>query len=133
LSDRKVEIHKKVATLGSRSGAERLRLIGEVLSVLLASVQELADAEKQLPREHQRGIWQPLKLDDETHRQELNAMTYRTLEALHDRGCGSGASDEDVRRVMDWQFPMYSLEFTEIRVTEDAIQRERDAAFDYYV
>jgi hypothetical protein len=25
LSDRKVEIHKKVATLGSRSGAERLR------------------------------------------------------------------------------------------------------------
>ena len=91
MSDRKVEIHKKVATLGSRSGAERLRLIGEVLSVLLASVQELADVEKQLPREHQRGIWQPLKLDDETHRQELNAMTYRTLETLHDRGCWSGA------------------------------------------
>jgi hypothetical protein len=78
-------------------------------------------------------IWQPLKLDHETHRQELNPLTHRTLETLHDRGCWSGASDEDVLRVMDWQFPMYSLEFTEIRVTEDAIQRERDAAFDYYV
>jgi hypothetical protein len=54
LSDQKVEIHKKVAALGSRSGAERLRLIGEGLPVLLTSAQELADAEKQLPREHQR-------------------------------------------------------------------------------
>jgi hypothetical protein len=54
LSDRKVEIHKKVATLGSMSGAKWLRLIGEGLPVLLASAQELADAEKQLPREHQR-------------------------------------------------------------------------------
>ena len=54
MSDQRVEIHKKVATLGSRSGAERLRLIGEGLPVLLTSAQELADAEKQLPREHQR-------------------------------------------------------------------------------
>jgi hypothetical protein len=54
LSDQKVEIHKKVATLGAKSGPERLRLIGEGLPVLLASAQELADAEKQLPREHQR-------------------------------------------------------------------------------
>jgi hypothetical protein len=54
LSDPKVEIHKKVTTLASRSSAERLRLIGDELPVLLASAQELADAEKQLPREHQR-------------------------------------------------------------------------------
>jgi hypothetical protein len=290
LSDRKVEIHKKVATLGSMSGAERLRLIGDGLLVLLASAQELADAEKQLPREHQRarailigqaeeeaakililldavrcppsrqkdlnrtlsnfynhlarliyaaasgwhaatlaeltryvdldrtshyldglygpeflfrnellderegflyadlvdedgtltwrklgprfggvpiehdplglnlplfhalplvealsrvGIltleglkvvartWQPLKLDYEMRRQEINALTRKTLETLNDQGCLSGASDEDVRRVMEWQFPMYSLEFTEIRVTEDAVQRERDAAYEY--
>jgi hypothetical protein len=31
--NRKVEIHKKVATLGSRSSAARLRLIGEGLPV----------------------------------------------------------------------------------------------------
>jgi hypothetical protein len=35
-------------------GAGRLRLIAEGLPVLLASAQELADAEKQLPRGHQR-------------------------------------------------------------------------------
>src|SRR6516225_6741840 len=54
LSDQKVEIHRKVATLGAKPAAERLRLIGEGLPVLLASAQELADAEKQLPRKHQR-------------------------------------------------------------------------------
>ncbi len=54
MSDQKVEIHKKVATLGAKPRAERLRLIGDGLPVLLASAQELDDAEKQLPREHQR-------------------------------------------------------------------------------
>jgi hypothetical protein len=33
---------------------------------------------------------------------------------------------------MDWQWPMYSLDFTEIKVTVDAIQRERDAAYADY-
>jgi hypothetical protein len=292
LSDQKVEIHKKVATLGSRSGAERLRLIGEGLPVLLTSAQELADAEKQLPREHQRArailigqaeeeaakililldavrcpprwqnelnrtlsnfynhlarliyaaasgwhaatlpelaryvdhdrtshyldgqygpeflfrnnlldkregflyadlvdedgtliwrkpgprfggipiehdilglnvprfhalplvealsrvgvltqeglkvvarIWQKFKLNDKTHRQEIDAAIQRTLETLDNVGCLSGASEQDVRRVMDWQWPMYSLEFGEIRVTEDELQRERDAAYADYV
>jgi hypothetical protein len=77
--------------------------------------------------------WQPLKLDDQTDSLAINALTRRTLETLHERGCLSEASDEDISRVMDWQFPMYSLEFTELRVTEDAIQREREAAFDYDV
>jgi hypothetical protein len=288
LSDQKVEIHRKVATLGSMPGAERLRLIAEGLPVLLASAQELADAEKQLPREHQRArailisqaeeeaakililldavrcppkwqkelkrtlsnfynhlarliyaaasgwyaatlpelagyvdhdrtshyldgqygpeflfrndlldkregflyadlidhdgdlewrkpgprfggvpiehdllglnvprfhalplvealsrvgmltpeglkvvarMWQPLTLDDRMHCSEIKALNRRTLEALEGLGFLSKASEEDVRRIMDWQWPMYSLELTEIRVTEDAIQRERDAVY----
>jgi hypothetical protein len=292
LSDQKVEVHRKVATLGAKSGAERLRLIGEGLPVLLASAQELADAEKQLPREHQRArailigqaeeeaakililldavrcppkrqkalkrtlanfynhlarliyvaasgwhawtlpelvryvdldrtshyldgrygpeflfrndlldkregflyadlvdedgtlvwrkpgprfggipiehdilesnvprfralplvqalsrlgvftpeglkvvtrIWQPLKLDHQMHYSEIEARNRRTLEALEGLGYQLEASRERVRRVMDWQWPMYSLDFTEIKVTEDAIQRERDAAYADYV
>lgn len=288
----KLEIHKKVATLGAKSGAERLRLIGDGLPVLLASAQELADAEKQLPRKHQRArailigqaeeeaakililldavrcppkqqkalnrtlrnfydhlarliyaaasgwhaatlpelaryvdldrtshyldglyvpeflfrnnllderegflyadfvdedgtlvwrkpgprfggmpiehdilgsnvprfhalplvqalsrvgvftpeglkvvarIWQPLKLDDQMHYSEIEARNRRTLEAAGELGCQLEASKEEVRRVMDWQWPMYSLDFTEIKVTEDAIQRERDAAYADYV
>jgi hypothetical protein len=78
-------------------------------------------------------IWQPLKLHDQTHCLEIKALNRKTLETLEGLGYLSGASREDISRVMDWQYPMYSLEFTEIRVTEDAIQRERDAAFDYYV
>jgi hypothetical protein len=54
LSDQKVEIRRKVATLGSMRGAERLRLIREGLPILLDSAQELVDAEKRLPRQHQR-------------------------------------------------------------------------------
>jgi len=292
LSDQKVEIHRKVVTLGAKSGAERLRLIGEGLPVLLASAQELADAEKQLPREHQRArailigqaeeeaakililldsvrcppkrqkalnrtlgnfynhlarliyaaasgwhaatlpelawyvdhdrtshyldgqygpeflfrndllderegflyadlvdedgtlvwrkpgprfggvpmehdllgsnvpwfhalplvealsrvgmftpvglkivarIWQPAKLDDQTHVMEIKALNRRTLEKLGELGHLSKASEEDIRRVMDWQWPMYSLDFTEIKVTEDAIRRERDPAYADYV
>jgi hypothetical protein len=292
LSDQKVEIHRKVATLGAKSGAERLRLIGEGLPILLASAQELADVEKQLPRKHQRArailigqaeeeaakililldavrcppkrqkalnrtlsnfynhlarliyaaasgwhpatlpelaryvdldrtshyldgqygpeflfrndlldiregflyadlvdedgtlawrkpgprfggipiehdilglnvprfhalplvqalwrvgvftseglkvvsqIWQPLKLDDQMHYSEIEARNRRTLEALEGLGYQLEASKEEVRRVMDWQWPMYSLDFTEIKVTEYAIQRERDAAYADYV
>jgi hypothetical protein len=292
LSDQKFEIHRKVATLGAKSGAERLRLIGEGLPVLLASAQELADAEKRLPRKHQRArailigqaeeeaakililldavrcppkrqkalnrtlgnfynhlarliyaaasgwhtatlpelaryvdldrtshyldgqygpeflfrnnllderegflyadlvdedgtlgwrkpgprfggipiehdilgssvprfhalplvqalsrvgvftpeglkvvarIWQPLKLDDQMHYSEIEARNRRTLEAAEELGYQLEASKEEVRLVMDWQWPMYSLDFTEIKVTEDAIQRERDAAYADYV
>jgi hypothetical protein len=286
LSDQKVEIHKKVATLGAKSEAERLRLIGEGLPVLLASAQELADAEKQLPREHQRArailigqaeeeaakililldavrcppkrqkelnrtlanfyyhlarsiyaaasgwhaatlpelagyvdydrtshyldglywpdflfrndllderegflyadlidkdgdlewrkpgpsfggvpiehdlvgsnvprfhalpfveafsrigiltpeglkvvadIWQSLTLDERMHYSEIEALNCRTLETLEEHGHLLKALEPDVRRVIGWQWPMYSLEFTEIRVTEDEIQRERGA------
>jgi hypothetical protein len=73
-----------------------------------------------------------LKLHNETHWLEIERLNRKTLEVLDDLGCLSGASKHDICRVMDWQFPMYSLEFTEIRVTEDAIQRERDAAADYF-
>lgn len=41
MSDRKAEIHRKVATLGSLPDAERLRLIAEGLPILLASAQEV--------------------------------------------------------------------------------------------
>jgi hypothetical protein len=78
-------------------------------------------------------IWQKFKLNDKTHRQEIDAAIQRTLETLDNLGCLSGASEQDVRRVMDWQWPMYSLEFGEIRVTEDELQRERDAAYADYV
>jgi hypothetical protein len=290
VSDRTVELHKKVAALGAMPGPERLRLIAEGLPILLASAQELADSEKQPPREHQRArailigqaeeesakililldavrcppnlqkdlnrtlknfyhhqarllyaaasswhagtlaeltryvnqkryshyldgmygpeflfrngqlderegflyadlvdedgklawrkpgprfggipfehdtlginvplfhalprvtalsnvgaftpkalkavarVWRSLKLRDETHWLEIELLNRKTLEVLDGYGCLSGASKDDIRRVTDWQFPMYSLEFTEIRVTEDAIQRERDAAVDY--
>jgi hypothetical protein len=47
-------MHRKVGTLGSLPHAERLRLVAEGLPILLASALELADSEKQLPREHQR-------------------------------------------------------------------------------
>jgi hypothetical protein len=73
------------------------------------------------------------RLHDDTHFLEIEILNRKTLEVLDGLGCLSGASKEDISRVMDWQFPMYPLELTEIRVTEDAIQRERDAAFDYYV
>ncbi len=78
-------------------------------------------------------IWQPAKIDDQTHVMEIKALNRRTLEKLEELGHLSEASEEDVRRVMDWQWPMYSLDFTEIKVTDDAIQRERDAAYADYV
>jgi hypothetical protein len=78
-------------------------------------------------------IWQPLKLDDQMHYSEIEARNRRTLEALEELGYQLEASKEEVRRVMDWQWPMYSLDFTDIKVTEDAIQRERDAAYADYV
>lgn len=292
MSDQKVEIHRKVATLGSMSGAERLRLIAEGLPVLLASAQELADAEKHLPREHQRArailigqaeeeaakililldavrcppklqkelsrtlsnfykhlarliyaaasswhaarlselaryvdhertshyldgpygpeflfrndllderegflhadlidrdgdlewqepgprfgglpiehdllgsnvprfhalplvealsranmltpegvkavarVWQPLVLDDQLHYSEIEALNRQTLETLDGLGYLSKAAEEDVRRIMGWQWPMYSLELSKISVTKDAIRRERDAAWADYV
>ena len=78
-------------------------------------------------------IWQPLTLDDRMHCSEIKVLNRRTLETLEGLGYLSKASEEDVRRIMDWQWPMYLLELTEIRVTEDAIQRERDAAYADYV
>jgi NAD(P)H-dependent FMN reductase len=74
-----------------------------------------------------------LKLDDQMHYSEIEARNRRTLEAAEELGYQLEASKEEVRRVMDWQWPMYSLDFTEIKVTEDAIQRERDAAYADYV
>jgi hypothetical protein len=74
-----------------------------------------------------------LKLGDETHFLEIETLNRKTLEALDSLGCLSEASREDISRVMAWQFPMYSLKFTEIRVTEDAIKREQEAAYADYV
>jgi hypothetical protein len=74
-----------------------------------------------------------VQIEDDTHRQEIDAAIRRTLEMLDALGCLTQASQEDVRRVMNWQFPMYSLDLAEIRVTEDALQRERDAVYADYV
>jgi hypothetical protein len=63
------------------------------------------------------------------HYSEIEVLNRRTLETLEELGYLSKASEEDVRRVMDWQWPMYSLEFTEIPVTEDEIQRERGTGY----
>ena len=77
-------------------------------------------------------IWQPAMLDERMHYSEIEALNRQTLEKLEELGYVSEASEDDIRRVMNWQWPMYSLDFTEIKVTEDAIQRERDAAYDDY-
>lgn len=78
-------------------------------------------------------IWQPAKLDNQTHVMEVKALNRRTREKLEQLGHLSEASEEDVRRAMDWQWPMYSLDFGEIKVTENALQAERDAAYADYV
>jgi hypothetical protein len=48
-------------------------------------------------------MWQPLKLHDQTHCLEIKALNRKTLETLEGLAYLSGASREDISRVMDWQ------------------------------
>jgi len=55
------------------------------------------------PRHCNPRIWQPLTVDDRMHCSEIKALNRRTLETREEFVFLSKASEEDVRRIIDWQ------------------------------
>jgi hypothetical protein len=70
-------------------------------------------------------IWNGLNLDEHTHWQEIAELNEHTLHELHKLGSVDKASNKDIQLVCDWQFPMYSLDFTEIPVEEASLEQQR--------
>jgi len=78
-------------------------------------------------------IWRPLALEAETSWLEIEKLNKATLDRLKERGLFENVSDEDIRRVIDWQFPMYPLDFVPIRVTKEEFEEERARAEEYFI
>lgn len=70
--------------------------------------------------------WVGRSIDDDTHWQAVAPVNERVIEAAVARaGAAPDASDDDVRRVLDWGFPMGGLALSKRRVDPALLEKRR--------
>ena len=71
-------------------------------------------------------IWGPLELFDSTHWQEIKALNMATLKRFDQLDRLHNVEPKNIDYALEWPMPLYSLDFQQIRVTNDELQAERD-------
>jgi hypothetical protein len=69
--------------------------------------------------------WANLDLKPDTHWQEIATRNRATLQRFDDRGWLADATQGDVRRALDWPWPLYDLDLSIRPVDLDAMVAER--------
>jgi hypothetical protein len=73
--------------------------------------------------------WSKVELADDTHWQEVRAINFEVTEMLADAGLArDDLGEEDVGRVVEcWGFPLAGLDLSELPVSAEELERERQA------